>query len=186
MGIKTDKLNRSFRAFIDRQPMFFVATAASEGRVNLSPKGLDSLKTVNDHQIVWLSVSGSGNETAAHVMKTPRMTLMFCAFEGDALILRVYGTARVVYPRHDDWARYAAHFPDYPGARNIFLLDIELVTTSCGTGVPQMTQAAPRADTELLPWYDDLGPDGVRAFWEKKNVESLDGYPTGIFDDLPG
>lgn len=183
MGIKTNKLNRSFRAFIESQPMFFVATAAPQGRVNLSPKGLDSLRVLSDTRIAWLSVSGSGNETAAHVMQDPRMTLMFCAFEGPALILRVYGTARVLYPRHGDWVEYAAHFPDYPGARNIFVLNIDLVTTSCGTGVPQMTQDAPRAETELLPWYDDLGPDGVQAFWEKKNVVSLDGFPTGIFED---
>lgn len=183
MGIRTDKLNRSFKAFIENQPMFFVATAAADGRVNLSPKGLDSLKIVDDRRIVWLSVSGSGNETAAHVLQSARMTLMFCAFQGDALILRVYGAARVIYPRHADWEDYAGHFPDYPGARNIFVLEIDLVTTSCGTGVPQMVVGAPRADTELLPWYDDLGPDGVQAFWAKKNVESLDGFATGIFED---
>jgi len=183
MGIKTDKLNRSFRAFSAKQPLFFVATSAPEGRVNLSPKGLDSLKILDDTRIIWLSVSGSGNETAAHVLQHPRMTLMFCAFQGDALILRVYGDATVIYPRHDDWATYVAHFPDYPGARNIFVLEIDMVTTSCGTGVPVMTPEADRAETELLPWYDDLGADGVRAFWDKKNIESLDGFATGIFED---
>ncbi len=183
MGIKTDKLNRSFKAFIEKQPLFFVATAAPAGRVNLSPKGLSSLKILSDTQIAWLSVSGSGNETAAHVLQDPRMTLMFCAFEGDALILRIYGSAHVLYPRHTEWAAHAEHFPDYPGARNIFVLDIDLVTTSCGTGVPEMQVVRPRADSELLPWYDDMGPDGVRAFWQKKNVTSLDGDATGIFED---
>jgi len=96
VGIQTTKLNGSFRQFIEQQKLFYVATAGPEGRVNLSPKGLDSLKIINDNQIVWLSVSGSGNETAAHVLQDPRMTLMFCAFEGDAFILRVYGAAQVI------------------------------------------------------------------------------------------
>lgn len=89
MGIKTTKLNRSFRTFIERQTVFFVATAGPDGRVNLSPKGLDSLRIQSDTRLQWLSVSGSGNETAAHILQSPRMTLMFCAFEGDALILRL-------------------------------------------------------------------------------------------------
>lgn len=182
MGIQTTKLNGSFRQFIEMQKLFFVATAGPEGRVNLSPKGLDSLKIINDNQIVWLSVSGSGNETAAHVLQDPRMTLMFCAFDGDALILRVYGAAQVVYPRHDEWDGLYRLFPDYAGARNIFKLDIDLVTTSCGTGVPEMAFVRPRADTELVPWYADMGEEGVDAFWRKKNVVSIDGAPTGIFD----
>jgi len=184
VGIKTTKLNRSFRTFIERQPLFFVATAGPEGRVNLSPKGLDCLKIVDDGRIVWLSVTGSGNETAAHILQDPRMTLMFCAFEGDPLILRVYGAARMIYPRHDEWEALSGLFPDYAGARNIFVLDIDLVTTSCGTGVPEMRFVKPRADTELVPWYAEMGPSGVDAFWKKKNVVSIDGQPTGIFQEV--
>ena len=183
MGIKTDKLNRSFTGFIEKQPVFFVATAAPEGRVNLSPKGLDSLKVVDDKQIIWMSVSGSGNETAAHILQSPRMTLMFCAFEGDALILRVYGNAEVIYPRHAEWEELYGLFPDYAGARNIFRLNIDLVTTSCGTGVPEMSLVASRAETELVPWYAEMGEEGVEAFWRKKNTRSLDDTPTGIFED---
>jgi hypothetical protein len=182
VGIQTVKLNRSFRRFIEKQKLFFVATAGPEGRVNLSPKGLDSLKIINDHQIVWLSVSGSGNETAAHVLQDPRMTLMFCAFEGDAFILRAYGNALVIYPRDDEWDGLYGLFPDYAGARNIFKLDIDLVATSCGTGVPEMAFVRPRADTELVPWYADMGQDGVEVFWRKKNVVSIDGAATGIFE----
>lgn len=184
MGIKTTKLNRSFRKFIEQQHLFFVATAAPGGRVNLSPKGLDSLKIIDDNRIAWLSVTGSGNETAAHVLQDPRMTLMFCAFEGDPLILRVYGAARVVYPRHDEWETLHGLFPDYAGARNIFVLDIDLVTTSCGTGVPEMSFVKQRADTDLVPWYADLGTTGVDAFWHKKNEVSIDGQPTGIFEEI--
>ena len=183
MGIQTDKLNRSFKQFIEKQEMFFVATAASDGRVNLSPKGLESLKIINDTHIVWLSVTGSGNETAAHVLENQRMTLMFCAFEGDALTLRVYGAAQVVYPRDAEWDELYGMFPDYAGARNIFKLDIDLVTTSCGTSVPEMQVVKKRAETELVPWYAEMGQEGVDAFWKKKNVNSIDGKPTGIFED---
>jgi len=186
MGIQTTKLNGSFKQFIERQNMFFVATAGPEGRVNLSPKGLDSFKIIDDNQIIWLSVSGSGNETAAHALQDPRMTLMFCAFEGDAFILRVYGAAQVVYPRHTEWDALYGLFPDYAGARNIFKLEIDLVTTSCGTGVPEMALVRSRAETELVPWYADMGEDGVDAFWRKKNMVSIDGGPTGIFDDDNG
>lgn len=182
MGIKTDKLTKAFRAFIEKQAMFFVATAAPEGRVNLSPKGMDSLRIVSDQQIVWLSLTGSGNETAAHLLQAPRMTLMFCAFEGDPLILRTYGTASVVHPRDAAWDTLYALFPDYASARNIFVLDIDLVTTSCGTGVPEMTMVRSRGETELEPWFADLGSEKVEAFWKKKNLVSLDHQPTGIFE----
>ena len=180
MGIKTDKLNRSFRRFIEGQPLFFVATAAPSGRVNLSPKGLDSLRILSDTRILWLSVSGSGNETAAHLLQSPRMTLMFCAFEGDALTLRVYGRARAIHPRDAEWDELHARFPDYAGARNIFDLEIDLVTTSCGTGVPEMLVKRHRADTELVPWYAQMTQEELEAFWAKKNTLSLDGDPTGI------
>ena len=182
MGQST-KLNRTLRAFIDGQPMFFVATAAPEGRVNVSPKGMDTLRVVSDTQIRWLNLSGSGNETAAHLRESPRMTLMFCAFTGDAMILRVYGQARVLHPRDDGWDKAAAGFPAIAGSRQIFDLDIDLVQTSCGTGVPVMEVVASRAESELVPFYEDMGPDGVRDYWAKKNVESIDGKPTGIFGD---
>lgn len=177
------KLNRSFRAFIERQPMFFVATAARDGRVNVSPKGMDTLRIIDDNRIVWLNLSGSGNETATHLLDIPRMTLMFCAFEGDALILRVYGTARVTHPRDSGWDEAVAQFPEIAGSRQIFDLSIDLVQTSCGTGVPLMQFVKPRADTELVPFYRDMGPEGVKAFWRKKNTVSIDGKPTGIFGD---
>lgn len=182
MGIKTDKLNRSFRNFIEDQIMFFVSTAGPEGRVNMSPKGMDTLRIISDQKIVWLSLTGSGNETAAHLRQDPRMTLMFCAFKGDHLILRTYGKAKVVHPRDAEWADLYALFPDYAGARNIFVLDIDLVTTSCGSGVPEMSVVRSRGETDLEPWYDDMGPEKVRAFWEKKNLTSIDGQPTGIFE----
>lgn len=182
MGIRTDRLNRSFRAFIEEQIVFFVATAAPSGRVNLSPKGLDTLRVVSDQKIVWLSLTGSGNETAAHLLQNPRMTLMFCAFKGDHLTLRAYGDAKVVHPRDPEWEELYALFPDFAGARNIFVLDIDLVTTSCGSGVPEMSVVRSRGETDLEPWYAEMGPEKVQAFWGKKNLVSLDDDPTGIFE----
>lgn len=182
MGIKTHKLTKAFRAFIEKQVMFFVATAAVDGRVNLSPKGMDSLRIVSDQKIVWLSLTGSGNETAAHLLQDPRMTLMFCAFEGDHLILRTYGEANVIHPRDPEWDDLYALFPDFAGARNIFVFDIDLVTTSCGSGVPEMSVVRSRGETDLEPWYAEMGPEKVEEFWKKKNLISLDNQPTGIFE----
>ncbi len=167
------KLNRSLRKFIERQPIFFVATAGPTGRVNLSPKGLDTLRILDDNRIFWLSLSGSGNETAAHLRENPRMTLMFCAFEGDALMLRTYGTASVLHPRDEGWDETAAMFPELAGSRQIYDLKIDLVQTSCGTGVPEMKLVRSRGEHELEPWFADLGEDGVKDFWQRKNVTSI-------------
>ncbi|QHQ35899.1 pyridoxamine 5'-phosphate oxidase family protein [Algicella marina] len=174
------KLNDTLRAFIAAQPMFFVATADTDGRVNVSPKGMDTLRVLSDHHIVWLNLSGSGNETAAHVQATGRMTLMFCAFEGEALILRTYGTARTIHPGCEGWDERAALFPRLAGSRQIFDLAIDLVQTSCGTGVPLMQFQQGRGEAELLPFFEELGPDGVRDYWARRNAETIDGKPTGI------
>jgi Pyridoxamine 5'-phosphate oxidase len=174
------KLNGTLIAFIEKQHFFFVATAAPDGRVNLSPKGLDSLRVLSDTKIVWLNLSGSGNETAAHLRESPRMTLMFCAFEGEALILRVYGQARTMHPEDADWNSHLALFPAMAGSRQIFELEIDLVQTSCGTGVPLMSFESQRGPTEMLPFYEDMGADGVSAYWKRKNSLSIDGKPTGI------
>lgn len=174
------KLNGTLRAFIEAQQMFFVATAAPTGRVNVSPKGLDALRVLDDARIVWLNLSGSGNETAAHLRETPRMTLMFCAFEGEARILRVYGEATVVHPGERGWDAAAAMFPPMAGSRQIFDLAIDLVQTSCGTGVPLFAHQGQRGPEELLPFYEGMGADGVRAYWRKKNLRSIDGRSTGL------
>ncbi len=162
--------------------MFFVATAAPTGRVNLSPKGLDTLRVLGPDRVLWLSLTGSGNETAAHVREDPRMTLLFCAFEGPAMILRVYGQARAVHPADPDWADLSKSFGPYAGARQVYDLSIDLVQTSCGTGVPLMPFQAERGDIELLPFYEEMGEAGVRKYWGRKNALSIDGRPTGIED----
>lgn len=176
------KLNRTLRDFIENQPLFFVATAARDGQVNVSPKGCNSLKVIDDNNLVWINLSGSGNETAAHLLDTNRMTLMFCAFNGEARILRVYGTANTYHPRDKKWSSLAQHFEVFAGSRQIFDMTIDLVQTSCGTGVPFMDYKAPRADTELLPFYKDIGEDGVSDYWKCKNTKSIDGKSTGILE----
>lgn len=181
MGAGT-QLNDTLTAFVKRQPLFFVATADHTGRVNLSPKGMDTLRIMNDRRIVWLNLSGSGNETAAHVRATGRMTLMFCAFGGDALILRLYWQAKVYHPRDPEWQDLVTAFPEIAGSRQIFDLTIDLVQTSCGTGVPIMEYQRPRADTELVPFYAEMGVKGVEAYWGRKNVTSIDGKPTGVLE----
>ncbi|EFL90620.1 pyridoxamine 5'-phosphate oxidase family protein [Ahrensia sp. R2A130] len=175
------RLNPTLTAFIEKQPVFFVATAGRDGRVNVSPKGMGGmLHVVDRNKIVWLNVTGSGNETAAHVQENGRMTLMFCAFEGDALILRVYGNANVLHPHDAGWDEAITRFPETAGNRQIFSLDIDLVQTSCGTGVPLMDFVKSRGEDELLPFYEDMGRDGVRDYWKRKNLETIDGEPTGL------
>jgi Pyridoxamine 5'-phosphate oxidase len=181
MATAISRLNETLIDFIKAQHLFFVATAAPDGRVNMSPKGLDSLRVIDETTIVWLNLSGSGNETAAHLREHPRMTLMFCAFEGTARILRLYGTAQTVHPRDEKWGGLHALFPEMAGARQIFLMDIDRVQTSCGTGVPLMAFKAGRGETELLPFYEAMSEDGVRQYWQRKNTQSIDGKDTGIF-----
>ncbi len=163
--------------------MFFVATAAAEGRVNLSPKGLDSLRVLAPNRIVWLSLSGSGNETAAHVAANGRMTLMFMSMSDKPLILRVYGTAQAIHPRDQEWEELIDFFPTLAGSRQLFDLSIEHTAASCGTGVPIMTVEPIRGDEALEPFYASMTQEELHDYWNRKNVSSLDGYPTRIFAD---
>ncbi|MDW3178999.1 MAG: pyridoxamine 5'-phosphate oxidase family protein [Acidimicrobiia bacterium] len=178
-----NKLTPKQIAFIEAQPMFFVATAAAEGRVNVSPKGMNTLKVLDQQRIVWLNLSGSGNETAAHVASSGRMTLMFMSIDETPLILRTYGTARVIHPRDEQWDDLIALFPTLGGSRQIFDLMIDKTSSSCGTGVPIMTVDALRADEELEPFYAAMSDDQLRDYWSRKNVTSIDGFETKIFSD---
>jgi len=168
--------------FIAQQPVFFVATAAAEGRVNVSPKGMDTLRVDAPDRIRWLNLTGSGNETAAHVAATGRMTLMFSSFTKMPLTLRVYGRASVVHPRDENWSEVVGDFPDLAGSRQVFDLAVEEVATSCGSGVPVMTLDAIRADEELEPHYAAMSDEELHDYWTRKNVTSIDGLPTRIFE----
>ncbi len=178
MGQSVTELSDTLIEFIGRQKMFFVGTATAASRVNISPKGMDSLRVLSANRVVWLNLTGSGNETAAHVQSSPRMTLMFCAFEGPPLILRLYGTAQAIHRNDAGWPALADLFPPTPGARQIFDLSIDLVQASCGMAVPNYDYVSDR--DELSEWTRELGDEGIRAYWEKKNQTSIDGIVTHI------
>lgn len=165
-------------AFIAENPIFFVATAAPDGRVNVSPKGRDALRLLGPDRVIWLNLTGSGNETAAHLLRANRMTLMWCSFGTRPLILRAYGTARAVHRGEPGWDALAVSFPAEPGARQIFDMAVETVQTSCGYGVPLMEFRGER-DT-IRSWAERKGEDGILAYWQEKNRQSIDGFPTGI------
>jgi hypothetical protein len=168
--------------FIARQHLFFVGTAGVEGKINVSPKGMDSLRVINPNELVWLNLTGSGNETAAHVIENNRMTVMFCSFEKQPLILRLYGTAEIVYPRDaEKFEKYAAMFDNQPGTRQFFELKIDMVQTSCGFAVPFFELSGQR-DT-LEKWATKKGDEGVSQYWTDHNQTSLDGKPTRILEN---
>ena len=173
-----DSIEPQLADFIARQHMFFVATAASTGRVNVSPKGLDSFRVLGPNRVAWLNGTGSGNETAAHLGQLPRMTLMFCSFEGKPWILRLYGTARAVQPPDVEWDGLVALFPPLDGARQVFVMDVDECQTSCGFGVPLYAYHTQR---DLMPkWSANKGTEGVAAYQRSKNAVSIDGFDAGL------
>ncbi|MDJ0626908.1 MAG: pyridoxamine 5'-phosphate oxidase family protein [Rhodobacter sp.] len=180
MGKQFPRLDKRLQDFIEAQHMFFVATAAPEGRVNISPKGMDSLRVLGPNRILWRNVTGSGNETAGHLLQLNRMTVMWCSFTTRPMILRAFGTARTIHPRDADWDTLNGHFPPSDGARQIYDMAVDLVQTSCGYAVPFFEFAGDR-DT-LQKWTDDRGADGVRRYWAERNTQTIDGAPTGILD----
>jgi len=180
MGSTATQLNGTLKQFIEAQPMFFVGTAAESGRVNISPKGMDSLRIMDDNRVVWLNITGSGNETAAHLRRVNRMTLMWCAFQGAANIVRCYGEARAIHTHEPEFDELYALFDPMDGARQIFDMTIDLVQKSCGYGVPFMETVGQRGHDELLTYFERLGPDGTRDYWRRRNATSIDGFETGI------
>lgn len=178
MGQQYSEISERLTRFIATQRMFFVGTAAPDGRVNISPKGMDSLRVLSPTRVVWLNVTGSGNETAAHLSSHSRMTLMFCAFAGDPMILRLYGSARAVHHNDEEWSALCALFEPIPGARQIFDLSVELVQTSCGMAVPFLSYEGER--DQLRTWALKQGPEGLREYWAAKNQLSIDGLATDI------
>lgn len=173
------RIEETHRAFIMRQRVFFTASAAAEGRVNVSPKGLDTLRVLDANRIAYLDLTGSGNETAAHLAATGRLTLMFCAFEGPPMILRLYGQGRVLRKGSAGYAELLPEFgPELPGSRQIIVLDVDLVQTSCGYAVPLLEYRGDRPG--LIRWAEAKGQDGIEAYWREWNTRSIDGLPTGM------
>lgn len=171
----TDTLAEKHIEMIGRQPVFFTATAAADGRINLSPKGYDAFRVLSPSQVAYLDLAGSGNETHAHLEADGRITVMFCNFDRPALILRIYGKGRPVLPQDAEWNALAAHFEMFPGTRQIFLIDVESVQTSCGWGVPFMTLAGERGT--LKKAHAKMSAEDWIAKYQGR-IQSIDGLPT--------
>ena len=174
-----DELNDAHRAMIAAQPVFFVATAAADARINLSPKGYDCFRVLGPKRVAYLDLGGSGNETNAHLLADGRITLMFCNFRQPALILRIYGRGSPVVPWDREWDELAAHFTLLPGTRQIFDIAVESVQTSCGYGVPLMT--LDRERPTLLKHHAKADP-GEWAGKHKRRRTSIDGLPAKTTD----
>jgi hypothetical protein len=169
------------RDFLEKQRIFFVASAAATGHINLSPKGMDAFRVLGPNEVAYLDVTGSGSETAAHLREDGRLTIMFCAFEGPPMILRLFGQG-ISLPRGSaGYASLLHHFEELPGARQIIRLDVDLVKTSCGVAVPRFDYREQRE--ELKRWARRHGPEGLRKYWRLKNMKSMDGFPTGFDPD---
>ncbi len=177
------RIEDQHRDFILRQKMFFTASAAAGARVNLSPKGLDTLRVIGPNTVFYLDYTGSGNETAAHLLADGRLTLMFCAFEGAPMILRLFGHGRAIQRDEAEYRELlAAHFGgEAPaGARQMILQTVDLVQTACGFGVPLMDYLADRPTMPRL--METKGEAALVDYRALKNHLSLDGLPTGLLE----
>ena len=173
-----NEISESLKSFIEQQKIFFVATATADGRINLSPKGGDYLRVIDETRLIWLNLTGSGNETAAHMQIHNRITIMFCSFVDNPMILRLYGKGEILHEDSPAWPGLITRFPANTGARQIFDITIDAVQTSCGFQVPFYEYRGER-DT-LDKWSEKKGRDGIRQYWQETNSLSLDGLPTGI------
>jgi hypothetical protein len=179
-----NSITPEMREFIAGQKIFFVATAPHQGRINLSPKGMDTFRVVDETHAIYLDLTGSGNETAAHLLDDGRLTIMFCSFEKAADITRLYGRGRAIHPRDREWSDYLARFPPHHGVRQIIELAVESAMNSCGYAVPRLEGLEER-DT-LRKYWQGRDEAAVVKYQQKENVRSIDGLPTGIFAEGAG
>ena len=177
MGKTYPAIDDKVTGFIAKQKMFFVATAplAGDGHINLSPRGLDSLRILDEQTVAWLDLTGSGAETIAHLRENGRIVLMFCAFEGPPNILRLHGRGEVVLADDPEFAALAEQFPPLPGARAIIRVHCERISDSCGFGVPRYEFQDDRP--QLIDYSNQKGPDGMAEYRRKNNQFSIDGLP---------
>lgn len=173
------ELSNTLREFIGHQKIYFVATAPAKGRVNLSPKGMDTFRVLSPQRVGYLDATGSGNETAAHLRENGRVTFMFCAFDADPLVLRLYARGRSVQPADAEWTQLRPLFgAPLAGERQLIIAEIENVLTSCGFAVPFYSYQGERG--QLIEWANKKGPAGLTVYRAEKNVRSIDGLPTGL------
>jgi hypothetical protein len=174
------ELSDRLRDFVASQSMFFVASAplSGEGHINLSPKGLDTFRVLGPDRVAYLDLTGSGNETAAHVGENGRITIMLCAFEGKPMILRLFGRGRTVLRGSSEWSELISEFDEIPGARQIIVVDIHRVQTSCGFGVPLLVSGEDR--DQLVRWAERKGPEGLVDYRRQNNATSIDGISVAV------
>lgn len=180
MGKLFDHITDELQTFIEKQHMFFVATAplSGEGHVNLSPKGMDSFRVLSPNRVAYMDMTGSGNETSAHIAENGRITFMFCAFEGSPQIVRLYGAGRTVLPTSAEWEALAPNFTLHLGTRQIIVTDIHRVTTACGYAVPLFEYRSERET--LVKYWEAKGEAAVPDYQRTKNITSIDGLPTPL------
>lgn len=171
-----EAITPELRSFIEAQHIFFVATAAENSRINLSPKGMNSLRVLDDRTVAYLDLTGSGNETAAHLKADGRITVMFCSFDATPRILRLYGRGRLILKSDPAWSAMVSHFPALPGARQIVVVEVQSVQTSCGFGVPYYEFKGERP--ALVDWALKKGEDGLEEYRRRHNRLSIDGLPS--------
>lgn len=180
MGKLHDSIKPAHKEFIEQQHIFFVSTAplSEDGRVNVSPKGLNCFKVLTENKIGYMDLISSGNETSAHILENGRITIMFCSFEGSPNMLRLYGKGFTVLPGSIEWEQYAPHFKIFPSTRQLIIANIDLVQTSCGFGVPLYSYSGER---EIhFEWAEKKGADGLQEYVQQNNLKSLDGLPSAI------
>ena len=175
------ELNEHLREFISAQRIFFHATAPKQGRINLSPKGLDTFRILSDKRVGYLDLTGSECETAAHLAEDGRLTVMFCSFVGNPLIVRLYGPGEVVHIRDRAWQELKPLFPSVPGERQIIVLNIESIMTTCGFAVPLFDYRGERR--ELTDFACKMGDERMDNYRHERNQTSIDGLPTYLFED---
>lgn len=176
MASFTDRVDDGLADVLTTQPVFFVATAPPEGRINCSPKGMDTLRVLDERRVAYLDLTGSGNETAAHLLADGRVTLMVCRFDRTADIVRVYGRGRVVPRDSAEWDELIGHWDEVlPGARQLVVVDVDTVQSSCGYAVPVMALVEERRT--LRRWAERRGEDGLREYRAERNAVSIDGLP---------
>jgi len=177
MGKSYHLLTPELRSWLERQKIFFVASAPldREGHVNCSPKGGDTFRILSEREVAYLDLTGSGIETVAHLQENGRIVIMFCAFEGPPKIVRLHGIGEVIYPHHESYAALRAQFGPHEGARAIVRVTLNRISDSCGYAVPLFNYSAPR--DVLDRWTESKGAEGLVAYRAQKNRESIDGLP---------
>jgi len=180
MGEFYKQISDQQATFIKKQQMYFVGTAplSESGHINVSPKGLDSFRVINPNQVAYLDVISSGNETSAHLLENGRITVMFCSFEKKPLILKLYGKGKTILPSNENWDAYASLFEVYESTRQIIVVDVDLVQSSCGFGVP-VYEFIEHRDIHFS-WAGQKGPEGLSTYIDENNLVSLDGLPTAL------